>query len=183
VANIKLLDTGYVGSTRSGATQLGVTERAGYTGSTVVAFSLKVTLDLSSQVKVENKPVVDNFSEVKTTLVSSENRVIRVGTVLNKIIVTSGYDKNNLYQLSRMDRTKGLKLMYVDSTSDTYKTIVEALGAANTGGVFGDVSPSEANGTVSTSTPYLLGRVKNLHIKDDEQSNFFKIDFDFELCG
>ena len=186
MANIKLLDTGYVSNKDlSGQTQIVPSLRAGFDGtSDVVSFTLKsAALGRSRQVNNENKPVVDTLQNPQTTLVSTGSTIIAVNAVLQNDLSSTAYDINELVQLDRLDSTRGLKLLYVDSTTDVKKTIVEGLGEVNINGVFADASPADTDGTVSTATPYLVGRIRNLRINEPVDSNFYRIAFDFEITG
>lgn len=184
MASLKLLDTGYISNeTLASQTQLSDANRAGYTGSAVSGFTLKsATVTLASKSSVENKPIINTVTDSNTSLVSVSNRVFKVSCILAKTITSAGWSVNDVYQLLRMDRTKGLKLLYPSGTSDTMKTIVEALGAVNTNGNFAEASPTDDEGTVSTTTPYLIGRVKNINLRDESNSkSYWRFDFDFEI--
>ena len=189
ITNVKILDTGYVGTgIRGEQIQLAVADRAGYDGSSdVVSFTLKPSnITIGAQVKVEGKPIIDTLTDVSTTLVSTQNRVLQVSAIIQKSITTSGYDVNDVHQFFRLDRTRGLKLLYVDATGDTKKTIIEALGAVNTDNkdLFASETPSETNGTVSTTTPYLVGRVKDLSLTDSSvNTKYWSVRFNFEISG
>ena len=180
---LELLDTGYVSNeTRGGQTQLSDANRAGYTGSAVTSFTLNTkNLTMTGDVKIENKPLLNVLTDTATSLISTTNRIVKVDIHLDKTIITSGYSTNMLYQLMRMERTKGLKLLYPSLTTDTRKNIIEAMGGINIGGNFSDGSPTDDNGTVSSTTPYLLGRVKKLNLKDKPSSSKWTISFDFEI--
>jgi hypothetical protein len=182
--NIKILDTGYIiNGLLSAQTRLGLTLRAGYDGtSSVNAFTLKVAgLNFSSDASTESKPIANTLTDVSTTIVSTENPKVKLSCVMQKRITTTSWSTNDVYQLSRLRATRGLKLLYVDATTDVNKTIVEALGAINTNGYFAAASPSTTNGTVSTTTPYLIGRIKNLSFDDNPSGDYWRINFDFEL--
>lgn len=186
--NIKILDTGFVGhkKVRATQTQLSDANRAGYTGSAVSAFTLKTAnVSRSGTQNTESNPIINNNADVETTPTSASNRLLQVSLIMEKADTTSGWDKNELFQLNRLDRTKGLKILYPDVTtdSDSYKTLVEVLGAENTAGNFSDGSPSEDNGTVSSTTPYLVGRVKSLNISDTPNGTKWRINFTFEISG
>lgn len=181
--NLLLLDTGYIANSDITAqTQLSDDNRAGYTGAAVSSFTLKVqNLSLSGSVSTENKPVINSLTDIDTTLVSVSNRMISVAAILHKRIVTDGYSTNNIVQLLRYERTLGLKLLYPSANTDLNKTIIEAYGAVNTNGIFAHASPSADNGTVSTTTPYLVGRVKNITITDNETGDYWRVTFQFEI--
>lgn len=186
MAQIKILDTGFVSNeTRATQTQLSDANRAGYTGSAVTSFTLKNSgVSLGTSVNIEQKPIINSLTDNDSSLISVGQQIYSVNFILEKDIVTAGWDVNNLVQIMRLDRTYGLKLMYMTATGDTIPTIVEAMGQVNTGGNFSDASPSDDNGTVSTTTPYLLGRVRNLRVSDSATNNtFWRISFDFVVSA
>jgi len=183
--DIILLDTGYVSteSELTSQTQLSTANRAGNSGtSSVTEFTLKTSsISLGGKTNTENKPAINTFTEVSTTATGIANRVMSVSAILKKEIITSGYNTNNVIELLRMSRTKGLKLLYVDSTTNTQKTIIEAYGALNTDGLFSNALPDSTAGTVSETTPYIVGRVKDMNISDTSDGNYWRVSFKFEL--
>lgn len=186
MSQLKILDTGFISNeTRASQTQLSDANRAGYTGSAVAAISLiNASLNLSGTVNIEQKPIINSLTDNSSSLVSVTPRIIAVAFILARDIVTSGFNVNNVLEILRLDRTSGLKLLYPDSTGDTLPTIVEAMGQVNLAGNFSDGSPTDDNGTVATTTPYLLGRVKNLRITDSPGNNsFWRINFDFQITN
>ena len=185
MSQLKLLDTGFVSNaTRVTQTQLSDANRAGYTGSAVTSFTLKNSgSSLNAQVNTEQKPVINSLDDNSSSLVSVINDPYTISFILKKTITTSGFDVNDIFQLKRMERTQGLKLLYPSSDSDTIPTLVEAFGAVNIGGNFSDGSPTDDNGTISATRPYLLGRVKNMRWGDDSTGDFWKVTFTFEVSG
>jgi len=183
---LNLLDTGYVSNSAIGSqTRLSVSDIAGYDGSSNVnGFELNVgSVSRSRDTKTQNKAVIDTFDDSKTSIVSVTNQGYSINLIWKKDNNTSGYDVNKLYQFTRMESTRGLKLLYPSNTTDTKKGLVEILGAVNTNGNFASGNGSADLGTVSTTTPYLIGRVKNLSISDGSDSDQFKISFNFEISG
>lgn len=182
MSQLKILDTGYVANVVSGATQLSDANRAGYTGSAVSSFTLKASsISYATNPNIEQKPIIGSLTDNSSSLTSINPTVYTVSFILAKTITTSGWDVNNVYQFLRMDRTYGLKLLYPSSTGDSLPTIVEAMGQANIGalGNFG-TGASDDGGTVATTTPYLLGRVRNIRVGDSASDNsYWKVSFDF----
>jgi hypothetical protein len=186
MASIKILDTGYISATTvlGSQTQLTAANRAGYTGSTVQAFTLKTTsLDLGGGVNLEDKPIINKLTDSNVSLISVNNYVITVSCIYNKNS-TDGFQYNELYQLSRLERTHGVKLLYPSSTDTILLTLVALIGEPNMGASpFSSASPSDANGTVSSTTPYLKGKIKNFRATDSSDSNQMRLSFDFEVTG
>ena len=187
---ITLLDTGYVSTTDvDSQTQETDVNRAGYTGSAVSSITLKVSnLNLGGNVSIENKPIIGTFTEPTSSLISSQSRILGVSAIIQKSINTADWDINDIVQLARMERTEGLKLVYPSINTDTKKGVVEAMGAENTGKLtsnngFANGSPTDDKGFVSTSTPYLVGRVSNFSISDSPNSDYWKVSFNFVISG
>ena len=187
MANIKILDTGYVSTSSplSGQTQLSDANRAGYTGSAVSSFTLDTPdVSMNEQTSTENKPRIGTLTDSDTGLASVSNRVIKVSCILAKTETTTSWSTSKEYQFLRLSRTAGLKLLYLSGVSDTMKTIVEILGAINKAGTFSHASPTDDNGTIATTLPYLVGRVKNMSVTDGaKDKTYWKISFDFEVSG
>lgn len=187
MAKLKLLDTGYVANaTRSGKTQIAASLRAGWNGTTSVS-ALELDTDSivrSRSVSTENNPTANTTTDSPTSLVSVQNKIFKVTGTMSRVPVTTGYKYNNQVQFEKMEETRGLKILYPTDITDTLPTIVYGLGAVNTGSFFSAASPSEQSGTVATTIPYLIGRVKNIKLTDDcVNKNRLKFEFDFEVCG
>jgi hypothetical protein len=185
MSQLTILDTGYISNTTlASQTQLGDSDRAGYTGAAVTSLILKNSAaSLNGGVNIEQKPIIGSLVDNTSSLVSVNARMIKVSFVLKKEITTSGYNVNNVLELLRLERTSGLKLLYPSATGDVLPTIVEAMGQANLAGIFSDGSPTDDNGTVATTTPYLVGRVKNISWNDTSKGNFWRVGFDFVISG
>jgi hypothetical protein len=186
MANITILDSGYLsaGILRSSQVQLSYADRAGFMGGigTVNAFTLKVnSMSLSSSVNVENKPIINRVSECNTSLISVENRSIRCRCIIKNVSITASWNVSLLYQFIRLERTHGLKLLYATGNTNINVTLIDDLGLVNVGGMFASGAGSNAQGTVSSTTPYLVGRIKDISVDDQADTNYWKIDFTFEL--
>lgn len=187
MAVLKLLDTGYVSSQTilASQNQLGVTDRAGYTGSTVTAISIEVlSITRTKSVKVENKPAVGVFeTNVETSIISSTNPIYKISMIIPRIAITSGYNKNNIIQLARMEDTQGMKLIYPSVVDTILPTIIQTFGEQNKNGIFKNASPTDAAGTVGNDIPYLVGRCKNFSFTDNSQGKvWITVSFDFEVA-
>ena len=184
ITQIKLLDTGYLNPSLAigSQTQAALADRAGYTGATVSAFTLDTqSSNVNSAVTTENKPVPDSFTETDTSLVSSTNRIIAMSCRFQKDNDSGTFNKNDIHEFLRMERTPTLKIIYPSDLLSNKKPVIEYMGAGNIAGTFSAGSPSDANGTVSTTTPYLVGLVKGISVSDKALSNWFTVTFNFEL--
>ena len=188
MTNIKLLDTGFisVSTDRASQVQISDSERAGYTGSAVSAITLKLSSHTrGSGANTDNKAIINTNVESPTALVSIKNPSYKISCIIKKEDDTTGWNTNSIIELSRMETTYGLKLLYIDSAESVtgYVTLIEAIGRKNISGNFSDGSPSDDNGTIGSTIPYLVGRVKNLIINDMTDGTYWKISFDFEVSG
>lgn len=186
IVGLKLLDTGYVSNETLGTqTQLTDANRAGYTGSAVSSFTLNsVSVSMAGDVNIEQKPIINSLTDNSSSLISVNNRIFTVNCIMAKAATSSGWSSTKEYQFSRLDRTYGLKLLYPSATGDSLTTLVEALGAVNIGGNFSEATPTDDEGTIAATTPYLVGRVKNLRITDNAtDKKFWKVSFDFVVSG
>lgn len=182
-----LLDTGYVGDTDvDNQTQLNNSQRAGYDGSDMNVFYLDVqSISYSFDTNLNNKPTPNNTEGHRTTVVSTTNPVLNMTVIINKELVTTNHQYNNLQTLLDYSTTRGLKLLYPSNTTDnTKKTVVEALGQKNIGGNFTfDGTPLPSSGLAPADTPYLLGHVIGPSVNDGNNSNFFRVSFKFVVYG
>lgn len=183
---LKILDTGYIDNSSLGVqTQLSDANRAGYTGSAVSSITLKIRgITHATKSNTESKPIINTTTDSDASLVSTVNTILKITGILARTSTTSGWSTNKEYQISRIGRTRGLKLLYPTGVTDVDKTIVEVLGEVNINGSFADASPTDDAGTVSTTTPYLVGHVKNITFNDTAASKkWWTVTIDFEVSG
>jgi hypothetical protein len=176
---IKILDTGYATSDRTGST-LSASLRAGYNGtSSVNAFTFNVTsivMNAGANVMKEDElKTSEILSDV--TPVTFQNPSYVLSCQLPKDdIPTTGFSTNWWVQARRLERTKSIKVLYVSTTTDRVgnKTVLEYFGAVNTAGVFStDIG--------NTSTPYLVGYVKGVgNLTDAAERNVWQFTLTFE---
>lgn len=184
---LKIHDTGYVSNdTELGSQeQLSDTDRAGYTGSAVTAFTVQIeNLAFQGETSTESKPIINTTTDSETSLVSVSNRTIAVSAIFDKESSSAVYNTNELYQFLQLERTKGLKLFYPNDLTNTEKTIIETLGTININGTFASATSVDPNvGTVATTTPYLVGRVKAMRVSDVPTGDKWRVSFNFEISG
>lgn len=183
---LTLLDTGYISNeTRASQTQLSDANRAGYTGSAVTSFTLDViNLSISQDSSIEQKPIINSLIDNSSSLVSVGPLVVHITVRWPREITTASWSVTKLHQFFRMQKTYGMKLLYPSATGDTLPSSVEDLGNVNLAGNFSAASPSDDNGTVATTRPYLLGRAKNFALTDTGGNNSsYRITFDFQVSG
>lgn len=169
----KLLDTGYlVDDTIAAQTQISSELRAGYDGTTNVnSFTFgALSISRSRNVNIDTKPVINSTSITKNNLSSLQNPLITFSIQIDRDISNTGYQYNYLTQLLRLEETLGLKLLYPTTVNSTYLTIIDMLGKSNVAGNFSEASPTDNEGTVSTTTPYLVGRIIFNNVNDNNNS-------------
>lgn len=186
MAQIKIIDTGFVSNSGTASqTQLSDSNRAGYTGSTVQSFTLEVdNINFGIDANTESKEIVNTTDNSPTSLSSVKNNVLNISFSKSKELDTS-YNNNDIIELTRLAKTRGLKLIYPSNTSeiDKYKTIVQALGVSNIGSYFSGGTESASAGHVGSATPYLVGRFKTINITDTSTSTRWRFTSQFELTG
>jgi len=173
--DITILDSGYLTRDREGS-QKAVADRAGYDGSSAVtAFTLKVSsINEVTGTGIDDNPVPGSTGNAEINFVTTENPKYTLSLLIDKSDATSGFDKSQLYQLRRLAQTDGVKLIYPSATTDTYKSIVELNGAANTSGVF-----QGSGKELPASTPYLVGRIISVTVTDTANQQYFNINIKF----
>lgn len=174
--NIKILDSGWYSTSRTG-TQEVVANRAGYDGtSAVTAFDLKVTkIILSKSAHVDDNVVPGSSSYTELNFVTFDNPKYSLDCIVAKDDATAGFGESMIYQLNRLDQTKGVKLLYPSAVTDTYKSLVEEMGAANKAGVF-----QGSGKELAASTPYLQGRILSINITDTADKKYWDIKIVFQ---
>lgn len=173
---ITLLDTGYLTRDREG-TQETVANRAGYDGSSAVtAFTLKLdSIREGDGANIDNTPIPSSTTFAELGKGSFENPKYTMKGIIDKSDATSGFQYSQLYQLRRMQWTKGVKIFYPSVTTDTYKTLIELNGEYN-----GSNGAFQGSGKeLAAGTPYLCGRIINMSIDDNAERNYFSYTIEF----
>lgn len=190
MGKLQLLDTGYVANkailTQVGQ-QLSVSERAGFDGSLNVNGFVLDTFGSNTYggaSNVDQKNSLDFLDDATTSVISVANDTIKISAYFFREISDTLYQHGIMYQLNRLKKTRGLKLLYPSAADvDGKKTIVEAMGQKNIGGNFSEALPTDTKGTVSETTPYLVGRVTNVTIADPTNGTRWGVSFDFVIEG
>jgi len=173
---LKIYDTGYYTKDNL-SNRESFANMAGTTGSVNAYIILNVkSITRNAGSNVDDTPNVGNYTTTDLNYTSFANATYDIECFVDKIDPNLlGYDYNELYQIMRLEKTKGIKVLYVDSTSNDRKTIVELLGAKNAvdGAFLGTVLPA--------GTPYISGRVLKVSgLKDDAKTSKFTFKITFE---
>lgn len=180
----RIYDTGiYSKDNVSGTVADAATGRAGYNGlpgtPAVNYFEMdieKVTRNASAN--TDDAPTPGNYTTPEVNYVSFETATYTLSCVMSRDPPTGiTYQYNILYQLARLEKTKGIKLIYPSNTTDTRKGIIELLGAYNgVNGVFQGTGKPLTAGSV-----YISGRVKQVSgITEDPKSSLFRFNIIFQ---
>ena len=175
---LRIYDTGNY--TTDLISQAAVADRAGFDGvSTCNYIELGITsINRNAGANVDDGVNVGNYETTDLNFTSFANATYDFSCYVKKGESDPlTYKYNMLTQIARLEKTKGLKLIYPNATTDTIKSIVELLGAYNA-----DVGVFQGSGkALATGTPYISGRVLKVSaIKDDGKSKLFTFKITFE---
>lgn len=126
MAELNIVDSGYLTPAREG-TQLSSSLRAN-SGTTI---ALKgVTFGISSGGNYDDSPTLNNFQISRVNFASVENDKFTISGIIREDDAT---DQAYVYQLSRLPKTIGMKILYYDSTSsDKNKQLITQMSNSNT---------------------------------------------------
>lgn len=157
MANITLLDTGFPNTTNAG-TKL--------TGNDIAnsgnAFTLKgISITLSRVANVDDATNPARYADTELNFTGFENRKVAIRGTLDPHV--SG-EVDTLATIDAFAKTKGLKLLYYNSTSDGYQSIISALGVTSVGSL-----------TVDGSTKFIVVRLTGLSVTQNASNT--RIDY------
>jgi len=124
---------------------------------------------------IDDSPVPSSSSFTELNQVTAENPSYVIKLILAKDDATANFNNSMFYQLMRLDKTDGIKLVYPSDETDTDKSVVELMGAANTSGNFQGASKE-----LSAGTPYLQGRFKKITVDDNAKKKYHTITLTFQ---
>lgn len=169
MANLTVLDTGYPNTTNNG-TQLSTANRAN-SGNAIELKAAEATFDASAG--LDNTPIPAKYfdTDVNTTasqvtFASVENPKITISGVLKR---NSETDMNLIPELYKLVTTKGIKVLYYNSTSDGYRDLTDSLGSTDSYHV--------------TGTKHLHIRVKNFSIRHTSDKMLLRYTLTCEIVG
>ena len=187
---IRLFDTGQ-GSGLVKTTALPNNRRAGYNGTdTVKPFTLNyTTYTINAGGSVLEEPALITTDEAtrlsRVSSITYRNPVIVLNCVVNKNEISdSGYQHSWYYQLSLLERTKGIKLLYFTGVSSArFKTMPEMYGQYYFGGAYqSDINTLE--GTSGQQYSYLPVVVKSIgNVTDNANNDVVRFDITLRVTG
>lgn len=131
MANIAILDTGYIRTDQSG-TQVSGTGSIANSGSAIELKGVSLSFDQKCNVDVTE------IVSVNTTGNYAQGPVAGYGTITaGKVTIQGVLDSNSdtdmdlMKEIKNMLRTFGVKLLYYTSTTDGYRDITDSIGATD----------------------------------------------------
>ena len=162
MSNITILDTGYLNITNTGTAETAATGRAN-SGN---AIELKaVEMSLSRGAGIDDTPILSDYFDTSSpqtgpilNFASVEAMNITITGILDRRTST---DMDLIPHLDRLITTKGIKLLYYNSTTDGYRDITDSLGINDTQ-------------HLSNTTPHLHVRFKSFTIRHTSDKSFLR---------
>jgi hypothetical protein len=176
MASIKILDTGYATADKTG-TQYTLSNRAGtdVAQTSINSFDLQIeniTLNGGGSVQ-DNAEIKTNFHLSSASPVTHNNPVFLLSCSVARDALPADFDNGFLFQLIKLERTKGVKILYLSDTTNRLPELVELYGIGYKGSAF--------SSTVGGATiPYVPGYVKsvsNLRVAAGNDKLSFQITF------
>jgi len=165
MTEFKIIDTGYANVDKDGSA-LSLDNRAGYNGATAVyPFTFNIKNDTinggGSVTTQEEIRLDDNLSVISP--VTYKNPTFVLACEIDRdddLLLSPNFQTSWIYQLIRLERTKGIKLLYITSTTDRLKTLTELYGYRYRFGPYTDFLKVVESSSVSY--PYIPGYVKGI---------------------
>lgn len=187
--DFKIFDTGDAGALTK-TTALPVNRRAGFDGATGVnPFELKfTTYTMNGGGSILEEPALINNDELnrlsRVSAVTYKNPVIVLNCILEKDNVPeTGFDVDWFYQLIGLERTKGVKLLYITAPASRYPTMLERYSKKYLDGVWQpDINTLE--GTSGQQYHYIPVIVKSIgNITDSADRSTIRFDMTLRVAG
>ena len=131
MANITILDTGYPNTVNNGDIEL-TTKRAN-AGSAIELKAVEMTYSRGAGLDVGPSIgkyyTVNKYAQTEVNFASVENPKITISGVLRRNVTT---DMDLIVELDKLVQTKGVKILYYNSTTDGYRDITDSIGQLDT---------------------------------------------------
>ncbi len=166
MTKLRILDTGFLTSDRSGIPQAGtdITSLGTYIVNSGVAMTLNVTdFNLKSGTNLSAEPNPSSNDTASTAFNTFDNDLYLVSFKINSRDST---ERGILKQLHVLSKTKGVKLLYSSDTSSASKMIPEILGRTDT---------KFHGNEITAGIPVFVCRVKGITIDQKSDSNKYTI--------
>lgn len=131
IANISILDTGYPNITNDGEQES--TTNMANAGEEIELKSVEMNYDRSAG--LDTGPSIGKYyssteiAQTEINFASVDNPTIVINGVLNR---TSSTDMDMIPELDKLVTTKGIKIVYYNSTTDGYRDLTDSIGSTDT---------------------------------------------------
>ena len=150
MANISIIDTGRPNISYTGEAASVVAN----SGTAIVLKAVEVNYDVGAG--LDDTPVIGKYSESEVNFSSTENGKFTINGILRRDTTA---DMDLIPILKKLVTTKGIKLLYYNSTTDGYRDITDSLGTDYS------TDTHQSNNFSGTATPHLHIRVKSFSIR------------------
>jgi len=170
MANITILDTGYPNTVNNG--DIESTSLRANSGTAIELKAVEMTFDRGAG--LDNGPAIGKYYEAdkvgitETNFASVDNPKITISGVLKRSSTT---DMDLIPELDKLVTTKGVKLLYYNSTTDGYRDLTDSLGKTDTYHLS------------SSSTKHLHIRVKAFSIRHTSDKLLLRYTLTCEVTG
>ena len=116
-----------------------------------------------SGINLADEPNPNSNEPARTHFTSFNNAVYEIHFIIN---VQDSTERDYLKELILMEKTRGIKLFYADTTSDVIKSLPEIIGRTDT----------KFHGNEATAgIPVIVGRIRGTQIDEVSTSRKFQI--------
>lgn len=145
MANITILDSGYPNIINSGTQESSSNMANG--GTAIELKAVEVSYGIGSG--IDNSPVVSKYSETELNFASTENAKMTITGLIDRKVTA---DMDLIPEFKKLVTTKGIKVLYYNSTTDGYRDLTDSLGSTD-------------SYHLSNTTPHLHIRVRFFTIR------------------
>lgn len=166
MTSIVIKDTGWLTSERQGTQKTGsdITNLSTYRVNGGNAITLKISdIRMKGGANVADEPNPTSNEPANVHYVIFSNDLYEIDYKLN---VTDNSQAALVKELNVLYKTKGIKLLYADTTTDTIKTQIELVGRTDT---------KFHKNEVDEGIPVIVGRVRGLSINQISTSKTYQI--------
>ena len=161
IANLIIIDTGYLSITTSSGTQATMAN----SGNTI---NLKTSsISYTGDRNVDDSPIINSNSESSLNTGSINNAKIIVQGVMKR---DNTSDMDLLKEMNLLRKTFGIKLLYSSSTTDGYREITDSIGSTDS---------THLSGT----TPHIHIRVLNFSVKQIADTKLLRYTLELQETG
>jgi len=165
--DLKIIDSGWLSKDRVGTQE--TTDNRANDGGVITLKS--VSLALSGKALLNRDPIPGSFADAPVNINGYGNDVYSLTVVVDK---SKSAEYDDLSEINRLRKTKGVKLIYPSVLTDSKKSLIELLGSTSTN--FND-------NEVGVSTPVIMGYFEQTPMNDNATSSKFKITLRFVTTG